>query len=87
MLFRSLSGAVECPEGMEHLLEHGKREPVVRSAKPISKPDKRRMIWKTKLAEPYPIQLCESWAEMILERIEVVSSGGDGLVLSKSDFR
>ena len=35
------------------------------------------MIWKTKFAEPYPIQLCESWAEMILERIEVVSSGGD----------
>ncbi|MDP7647001.1 MAG: hypothetical protein QGH82_02875, partial [Candidatus Woesearchaeota archaeon] len=73
-----LSGTVECPEGMEHLLEHGKREPVVRSAKPVSKPDKKRMIWKTKLAEPYPIQLCESWAEMILERIEVVPSDASG---------
>ena len=48
-----LTGTTECPPEFEHLL--GPRRPAESEGKP-------RMIWKTKLAEPYPFEFCEDMA-------------------------
>ena len=51
-----LSGLVECPKEYEHLL--GPVRP--------GQEGKPRMIWKTKLAEPYPVEFCEEMASQMV---------------------
>ena len=68
-----LNGVVECPQDKLHLLDDqcSWRE---RRAQPMQKANKPRMIWKTKLAEPYPEAFCEQMATMMSEHPAVCSA-------------
>ena len=51
-----LKGTVECPPEFEYLLGPPKPE----------EEGKKRMIWKTKLAEPYPREFCDEMASQMI---------------------
>ena len=56
-----LTGVVECPPEFEHLL--GSPRP--------DEEGKPRMIWKTKLAEPYPHEFCDEMASQMIAHPKV----------------
>ena len=56
-----LSGTVGCPKHLEHLL--GPARP--------DEEGKPRMIWKTKLAEPYPLEFCEDVAALLIKHPKI----------------
>ena len=88
-----LSGTVDCPEDKLHLLdppgkplssgraemETGSSRASVLRPNPLAKaaPQAPRKIWRTKLAEPYPLEVCDAWAEMILEHPNLEHVGSD----------
>ena len=52
-------------------------------ARPAKRP--RQMIWKTKLAEPYPHALCEALAEMVLQHPALLLGQDRGGKISAGD--
>ena len=61
------TGAVGCPNDQLHLLEDKVRAGAIAKAlkfKPCET-DTNPTIWKTKLAEPYPVAFCDAMATMM----------------------
>ena len=61
-----LTGAVECPDDQLHLLPQRcrPRAAPISSAK-ASEKKRNPMIWRTKLAEPYPFEFCDTVASVL----------------------
>ena len=66
-----LSGAVECPDDQLHLLDDKVRARAIAKASKLKPGETARnpAIWRTKLAEPYPEELCEALAKVMAKHL------------------
>ena len=66
-----LSGTVECPDDQLHLLDNKVRARAIAKSSKLKPGEVARnpAIWRTKLAAPYPEELCEALAKVMAKHL------------------